>query len=48
MVKKELSADQKEGLLATLKARFEKNRNRHEGIEWRKVQEKLEAKPEKL
>lgn len=48
MVKNELSAEQKEGLLATLKARFEKNGHRHEGIEWGKVQEKLEAKPEKL
>jgi hypothetical protein len=35
-------------LLETLKARFEKNKNRHEGIEWAEVQTKLEANPEKL
>jgi hypothetical protein len=35
-------------LLSTLKARFEKNMDRHKGIEWAKVQAKLEANPEKL
>lgn len=35
-------------LLKTLKARFEKNLNRHKDIEWAKVQAKLEANPEKL
>jgi hypothetical protein len=30
------------------KARFEKNRNRHEGVEWDRVQAKLEASPEKI
>ncbi len=37
-MKKELSSKQKEELLKTLKARFEKNTNRHKGIEWAKVQ----------
>jgi hypothetical protein len=46
--KKKLSAQQTEELLSTLKARFEKNTKRHKGIEWAKVQAKLEAKPEKL
>ncbi|MGZ5004014.1 MAG: DUF4256 domain-containing protein [Chthoniobacterales bacterium] len=46
--KKELSAKQREELLKTLKARFEKNMNRHKGVEWAKVQAKLGAKPEKL
>lgn len=45
---KELSPEQREKLLETLKARFEKNMNRHEGLEWDKVQAKLEANPEKL
>ncbi len=46
--KKELSPEQREELLRALKARFEKNMNRHKGIEWAKVQAKLEANPEKL
>jgi hypothetical protein len=46
--KKELSSEQREELLRTLKARFEKNMNRHEGIEWAEVQVKLEANTEKL
>lgn len=46
--KKELSAVQREELLQTLKERFEKNRKRHEGLEWAKIQIKLEAQPEKL
>jgi Protein of unknown function (DUF4256) len=46
--KKELSAKQREELLKALKARFEKNMNRHEDLEWAKVQAKLEAKNEKL
>lgn len=37
-----------EELLRILKARFEKNMNRHEGLEWAKVQAKLEANAEKL
>lgn len=46
--KKELSPEQREGLLRTLKARFEKNMNRHQGLEWATVQAKLETNPEKL
>jgi len=45
---KELSPKQREELLSTLQARFEKNRKRHEGVEWSKVKAKLEANPEKL
>ncbi|HEY9364841.1 MAG TPA: DUF4256 domain-containing protein [Chitinophagaceae bacterium] len=41
--KKKLSPEQSEQLLKTLKVRFEKNMNRHKGIEWAKVQSKLEA-----
>jgi hypothetical protein len=46
--KKKLSPEQREDLLKTLKARFEKNKNRHIGLEWPKVQAKLEANSEKL
>jgi hypothetical protein len=46
--KKELSAKQWDELLKTLKARFEKNLNRHKRLEWAKVQSRLEANPEKL
>jgi hypothetical protein len=46
--KKKLSVQQQEELLKTLKTRFEKNMNRHKGLEWAKVQAKLEASPEKL
>lgn len=46
--KKALSAEQNEELLQTLKARFEKNMKRHQGLEWAKVQARLESKPEKL
>lgn len=45
---KELSAEQSNGLLQSLKTRFEKNMNRHLGLEWDSVQAKLEAHPEKL
>jgi hypothetical protein len=45
--KKELSPEQRENLLRALKARFEKNMNRHKGLEWAKVQAKLEANAEK-
>ncbi len=45
---KELSSEQREEILRTLKTRFEKNMHRHQGIEWVKVQAKLEAHPEKL
>ena len=43
-----LSPEQGEALLNTLQVRFEKNMNRHEGLEWPKIQAKLEAHPEKL
>jgi hypothetical protein len=46
--KKELPSKQREELLSTLKARFEKNMNRHKSIEWAKVQAKLEANTGKL
>ena len=46
--KKELSSGQREELLSALKARFEKNQNRHTGIEWAKVQVRLETHIEKL
>jgi hypothetical protein len=46
--KKELSPKQREELLAVLKARFEKNMGRHKGLEWAKMQAKLEADAEKL
>jgi Protein of unknown function (DUF4256) len=48
ITKKELSPEQREELLRALKARFEKNTNRHKGLEWAKVQAKLEANTEKL
>ncbi len=47
-MKKELSSEQREELLGALKARFEKNMNRHKGLEWAKVQAKLEADAKKL
>src|SRR5882672_7127502 len=46
--KKELPPGQREELLRALKARFEKNMNRHKGLEWAKVKAKLEANAEKL
>ena len=45
---KELSPKQHEDLVRTLKARFEKNMNRHNGLEWAKIQAKLGANTEKL
>src|SRR5882672_11053299 len=47
-MKKELSPKQREELLRALKARFKKNMNRHKGLEWAKVNAKLEADTEKL
>jgi hypothetical protein len=47
-VQKKLAAKERDDLLETLQARFEKNMNRHKGIEWAKVKAKLEADPEKL
>lgn len=45
---KQLSPEQREELLGALKARFEKNMNRHEGLAWARIQAKLEANGEKL
>ena len=45
---KSLSPAEREELLDALKTRFEKNRNRHKGLEWAKVQARLEAKTAKL
>src|SRR5215213_5452424 len=44
----ELSPEQREELLRALKARFEKNTGRHKGLEWTKVQARLEANTAKL
>ena len=46
--KKQLSPKQREELFKVLKARFEKHLNRHKGLDWAKVQARLEANPEKL
>ena len=46
--KQNLSAEERQQLLKTLKARFEKNMSRHKGLEWAKVQAKLESNPDKL
>jgi hypothetical protein len=46
--KKKLSAEDRDELLKALQARFEKNMSRHKGLEWSKVQAKLEANAEKL
>lgn len=43
-----LSIHQQQILLSTLQSRFEKNMNRHEGVEWNKVQPRLEENPAKL
>ena len=43
-----MKVKQREALLSALKVRFEKNMNRHQGLEWTKVQAKLKASPEKL
>jgi hypothetical protein len=46
--KKDLTREQREQLLGALKARFEKNMNRHQGLDWAKVQARLDANIEKL
>jgi len=45
---RDMGEEQREELLRTLKARFENNVNRHEGLEWAEVQARLEANTEKL
>src|SRR4051812_5014961 len=47
-MKKKLSSEQQQALINVLKTRFEKNPKRHKGIEWAKVQARLEANPAKL
>lgn len=46
--KRELSSKQRDELLQTLKERFEKNKKRHAGVDWARVQAKLESNPGKL
>ena len=46
--KKPLTSEQREELISALKARFEKNTNRHKGLEWAQLQAKLETCDEKL
>jgi hypothetical protein len=46
--KKDLSPEQREELLRALKTRFEKNMNRHKGLEWANAQARLEADTERL
>jgi len=48
MPKRALSEEQREELLGILKARFEKNKGRHNGLEWAGVRPRLEGNPEKL
>jgi hypothetical protein len=48
MPKKNLSAPQRTELLNELKSRFEKNTNRHKGLEWKNVEKKLESTADKL
>lgn len=47
-ISNKLSKNQIEDLVAALKSRFDGHKNRHEGLNWVKIQEKLEANPEKL
>jgi hypothetical protein len=46
--KKELTTEQREELFKALKARFEKNMNRHKGLDWATIQAKLESNAEKF
>ena len=48
MPKTTLPKKQSDDLLATLKSRFEKNKSRHKGLDWAKVQSRLESNAEKL
>jgi hypothetical protein len=48
LTRQQLASEQREALLRTLRARFEKHMNRHHGIQWAAVQARLEANPEKL
>ena len=46
--RQQVPTEQREALLRTLKARFEKHMNRHQGLQWPAVQARLDANPEKL
>ena len=46
--KTKLSSDQQKELIKTLQTRFEKNKDRHKGLDWAKVQARLESHPSKL
>lgn len=46
--KKALNSSEKTELIATLKARFEKNKHRHQGLDWATIQKKLDGNPDKL
>ncbi|MET0636055.1 MAG: DUF4256 domain-containing protein [Chitinophagaceae bacterium] len=46
--KKQLSSSKRDELIGILKSRFEKNMNRHKGLDWARVRARLEAAPEKL
>jgi hypothetical protein len=46
--KKKLSSEQREELLLALRARFEKNMNRHKGLKWSDIESRLDANSEKL
>ncbi|HSV87042.1 MAG TPA: DUF4256 domain-containing protein [Bacteroidales bacterium] len=48
LIKQSLSAGQRQELIRILKTRFENNINRHKDLNWTKIQEKLESRPEKL
>lgn len=48
MLNKKLSPKQRDELLKVLQARFDENMHRHKGLDWAKVQMRLEANPEKL
>lgn len=48
MTKNKIAPEHQAEIISILKARFEKNKTRHTDIEWNKVQEKLEANPDKL
>ena len=47
-MKSELSSKQRDALIAALQARFDRNLSRHEGLDWARVQARLEASPDKL
>lgn len=48
IIKTEIPAQERQELLKTLRTRFEKNMNRHKGLEWAKIQAKLDENPDKL